>query len=251
MTGLRNLTVGTTNYKVANGITIEARTDKNVSNKQVSIYDAQGIHRIDNEGHDRGKQASMSMPYDLQNILAEVEAADKKDGALTEADIRKFVANKSKYKGLTIRHDAKAGVVTITNSNNKFLKVTYQTAEQVAAQNSAKADEKAEATRNARQQKVNQMVEAARANKNYSSFKVDKNGYVTVTLKEDRSYEEVLSDFQLNSKTFPKKRAGYKAGEKIAIHYSLFKVSDQSNWLEKTGDAILDMISDYVDKYGW
>ena len=95
---MRKLTVGTTDYKVMNGITIEARTDKDVSNKQVSIYDAHGIHRIDNEGHNKGKQASMSMPYDLQNILAKIEAADKKDGILTEADIRKFVANKSKYK---------------------------------------------------------------------------------------------------------------------------------------------------------
>ena len=251
MTGLRNLTVGTTDYKVMNGITIEARTDKDVSNKQVSIYDAHGISRIDHEGHNKGKQASMSMPHDLQNILAKIETADKKDGILTEADIRKFVANKSKYKDLTIRYDAKAGVVTITDSNNKFLRVTYQTAEQVAAQKAREAAEKAESTRQNRQHKVNQMVEAASADKNYSSFKVDKNGYVTVTLKEDRSYEEVLSDFQLNSKTFPKKRDGYKAGEKIVIHYSLFKIGDQSNLLQKTVDFLMNGFFACVDKYGW
>ena len=40
-------------------------------------------------------------------------------------------------------------------------------------------------------------------------------------------------------------------GEKIVIPYSKFKVGDQSNLLEKTGDFLMNMFFDYVDEYGF
>jgi hypothetical protein len=202
-------------------------------------------------------RAEFAITTGRADVLKMLSALDGNSQDLTWNDLQKASSLKGKRisdgcQSLAITRrtikdvkvDENTGKVVIKTSDGETLVFDAETDGEAAA----KADvekRKAIAQKNkAIQVKVDELMEYKHANKNYEA-KVS-GDYVIVTPKKYRTYQNVLDDFGLTEKQFPKKRDAYNQNTPIKIKINSFKPNYQGNIINKVLDEILEIIANIL-----
>ena len=226
---------GNLNLFVDDTMKVKTKIDVNMETG-ISIYENGEIKRITNGGDVLGERKAFVTPDELHDLLAQVAAADGNAKDLTKNDIISFAQSKKGGDIKDFQHDKENGIVTIITKSDKVLEFDYETATE--KQTRLENEEKAE-IRQDRQADINERFFQTYGENHYEQPVVSEDGWVTFTVKDDRTYEEVLGDFFLTESSFPKKRAEYKKGDKIVIHYNDVKLADQSTLGQRIWNFIL------------
>lgn len=229
---------GNLNLFVDDTMKVKTKIDVNMETG-ISIYENGEIKRITNGGDVLGERKAFVTPDELHDLLAQVAAADGNAKDLTKSDIISFAQSKKGGNIKDIQHDKENGIVTIITKSDKVLEFDYETAAEEQARTAAELQEEANKLKKERQANIDNMFYNCYGENNYHQPVVDENGYVTFTLKDDRSYEDVLKDFQLTEKQLPPRVDEFPEGHKIVIPYNDVNLSNQSTawqrfmaWLE-------------------